>query len=153
MLVLGNSSTYSSHINHSGQDSLTKFVFSSSNISVRTWGSFEQKQQYKSGQYKMQTADCRLQIGYKMQTANWVQNTDWEFILFLAHSCWKQWVRYCSEADVDGSCISRTEVVFRGRKLYSVDGSCGPLSQNSKSQNEFRWSSETHVERNEICMV
>ena len=77
----------------------------------------------------MQTADCRLQIGYKMQTANWVQNTDWEFILFLAHSCWKQWVRYCSEADVDGSCISWTEVVFRGRKLYSVGGSCIPWTE------------------------
>ena len=38
---------------------------------------------------------------------------------------------------VDGSCISWTEDVFRGRKLYSVDGSCGP----------------THVERNKICMV
>ena len=25
---------------------------------------------------------------------------------------------------VDGSCISWTEVVFRGRKLYFVDGSC-----------------------------
>ena len=31
--------------------------FSSSNISVRTWGSLEQKQQYQSVQYKMQTAD------------------------------------------------------------------------------------------------
>ena len=56
--------------------------FSSSNISVRTWGSLEQKQQYQSSQYKMQTADrrpgticrlgtkCRLQTGYKMQTKN-----------------------------------------------------------------------------------
>ena len=40
--------------------------FSSSNISVRTWGSLEQNQQYKFGQWKMQTADrvqnvdCRL---------------------------------------------------------------------------------------------
>ena len=39
---------------------------------------------------------------------------------------------------VEGSCIPWKEVVFRGRKLYSVNGSCGPLSQNSKSQNEFR---------------
>ena len=56
--------------------------FSSSNISVRTWGSLEQKQQYQSGQYKMQTADRRPQTGYnmqtryKMQTADWVQNAD-----------------------------------------------------------------------------
>ena len=27
-------------------------------------------------------------------------------------------------ADVDGSCQPWTEVVFRRRKLYSVDGSC-----------------------------
>ena len=31
--------------------------FLSSNISVRNWGSLEPKQQYQSGQYKMQTAD------------------------------------------------------------------------------------------------
>ena len=29
---------------------------------------------------------------------------------FLAHSCWKQWMRYCGEADIDG--------VDRGRKLH-----------------------------------
>ena len=44
--------------------------FSSSNISVRTWGSLEQKQQYQSSQYKMQTAERAL-------------NADWEFILFF----------------------------------------------------------------------
>ena len=31
----------------------------------------------------VQNADCRLQTGYKMQTADWVQNADWEFILFF----------------------------------------------------------------------
>ena len=36
LLVLGSSSTYSSHINHSGQDSLTENFFSSPDISVRT---------------------------------------------------------------------------------------------------------------------
>ena len=46
--------------------SLQCFFFWSSNISVQAWGSLEQKQQYHSGQYKMQTADrvqnadCRL---------------------------------------------------------------------------------------------
>ena len=40
---------------------------------------------------------------------------------FLAHSCWKQRMRYCGEADVDGSCRLWTEVVFRRRKLH-----CGP---------------------------
>ena len=30
---------------------------------------------------------------------------------------------------VDGSCISWTEVVFRGRKLYSVGGSCIPWTE------------------------
>ena len=57
VLVLGSSSTYSPHINHSGRDSLTKMFSSSSKISVRTWGSLEQKQQYQSSQYKIQTAD------------------------------------------------------------------------------------------------
>ena len=40
-------------------------------------------------------------------------------ISFLAHSCWKQWMRYRSEADVDGSCrpwtggcIPQTEVAL-----------------------------------------
>ena len=32
-------------------------------------------------------------------------------------------MRYGGEADVDGSCQPWTEVVDRGRKLYSVDGS------------------------------
>ena len=30
---------------------------------------------------------------------------------------------------VDGSCISWTEVVFRGRKMYSVEGSCIPWTE------------------------
>ena len=52
-----------------------------------------------------------------------------------------------------------TEVVDRGQKLYSVDGSlwtvngsslaCYP-SPLSESQNQFWWSSETHVERNKV---
>ena len=37
---------------------------------------------------------------------------------FLAHSCWKHWMKYCGEADVDGSCRPWTEVVFRRRKLH-----------------------------------
>ena len=57
-----------------GQDSLSKIFISSSNISVRTWGSLEKKQQYQYGRCKMQTADCRpgtkcrLRTGYKMHT-------------------------------------------------------------------------------------
>ena len=43
---------------------------------------------------------------------------------FLAHSCWKQWMRYRGGADVDGSCRPWTEVVFRGRKLH-----CGPWTE------------------------
>ena len=57
-------------------------LFSNSLFSVRTWGSLEQKQQYQSGQNKIQTANCRLgakcrqgtkcrtQTGYKMHTEN-----------------------------------------------------------------------------------
>ena len=36
---------------------------------------------------------------------------------FLVHSYWEQWMRYMVEQML-------TEVVDRGRKLYSVDGSC-----------------------------
>ena len=62
------------HISIIAAKIVSQGYFSSSNISVRTWGSLEQKQQYQSGQYKMQTADrvqntdCRL--GKKMQTEN-----------------------------------------------------------------------------------
>ena len=42
----------------------------------------------------------------------------------LAHSCWKQWMRYHGGADVDGICRPWTEVVFRGQKLY-----CGPWTE------------------------
>ena len=61
-----------------------EIFFSSSNISVRTWGSLEQKSYTNPVSTK-----CRLQTGYKMQTrykmqtADWVQNADWEFILFF----------------------------------------------------------------------
>ena len=48
-----------------GQDSLSKIFISSSNISVRTWGSLEKKQQYQYGRCKMQ-----------LQTADRVRNAD-----------------------------------------------------------------------------
>ena len=31
----------------------------------------------RTGQYKMQTADCRLQIGFKMRTSYKMQTADW----------------------------------------------------------------------------
>ena len=43
---------------------------------------------------------------------------------FLAHSCWKQWMRYRGGADVDGSYRPWTEVVFRGRNFH-----CGPWTE------------------------
>ena len=43
-------------------------------------------------------------------------------------------MKYCGKADVDGSCIPWTEVVFRGRKLYSVDGSCIMERERKKSR-------------------
>ena len=46
------------------------------------------------------------------------------FITILAHSCWKQWMRYRGGADVDGSCRPWTEVVFRKRRLH-----CGPWTE------------------------
>ena len=47
-----------------------------------------------------------------------------EHFSLLAHSRWKQWMRYRGGADVDGSCRPWTEVVFRGRKLH-----CGPWTE------------------------
>ena len=69
-------------------------AFSSSDISVRTSGSLEHNQRYQSGQYQMQTADCRpgtkcrlgskcrLQTGYKMQTENLYCFFVWYVITF-----------------------------------------------------------------------
>ena len=62
--------------------------------------------------------ECR-RCSYHILTSSviWFRpTTTWN--LFLAHSCWKQWMRYRSGADVDGSCRPWKEVVFRGRKLY-----------------------------------
>ena len=60
--------------------------------------------------------------------------------------CWRKL------STVDGSCRPWTEVVDRGRKLSTVDGSCHASypSPLSKSLNQFRWSSEIHVERNKM---
>ena len=69
VLVLGSSSTYSPHINHSGQDSLTKTIFRAPIFRSGLEARSNKKQQYKSGRYKIQTAD-------------WVQNAGWECILF-----------------------------------------------------------------------
>ena len=38
--------------------------------------------------------------------------------LFLAQSCWKQWMKYCGEADIDRNCRLWTEAVFCRRKLH-----------------------------------
>ena len=72
---------------------------------------------------------------------------NWVSFLFI---CWKQWIRYWGEADVDGSCRPWTEAVDCGRKLSTVNGRCHASypSPLSKSLNQFRWSSEIHVERN-----
>ena len=77
------SSTYSPHINYSGQDSLTRVFFRAPIFRSRLEARSNKKAiKYQSGQYKMQTADCRpgtkrrlgtkcrLQIGCKMQTEN-----------------------------------------------------------------------------------
>ena len=71
--MLGSSSTYNSHINHSGQDSVSKFFWgapifrsglkarSNKNININPI----------STKCRQSTnADCSLQTGYKMQTEN-----------------------------------------------------------------------------------
>ena len=91
VLVLGNFSIYSPHINHSGQDILTKFLI---------------KSQYFCPYLRLawtkaiipirsvQSADCRpgkkCRLGAKrrLQTAYWVRNADWEFVLFFSSDTW-----------------------------------------------------------------
>ena len=68
--------------------------------------------------------ECR-RCSYHILTSSviWFRpTTTWN--LFLAHSCWKQWMRYGGGTDVDGSCRPWTEVVFRGQKLH-----CGPWTE------------------------
>ena len=81
LLVLGSSSTYSSHINHSGQDSLTKNFF----FEPRYFGPDLRLARTKTviPFRSVKNADGRLQTGYKMRTADRVLNADREFILFL----------------------------------------------------------------------
>ena len=81
MLVLGSSSTYSQHINHSGQDSL-KFSFE-----LHYFGPDLRLAQTKTviPIQSVQNADCRpgtkcrLQTGYKMQT----ENSDCFFVWYV----------------------------------------------------------------------
>ena len=92
VLFLVGSVTCSPHIDRSGQESPTTIFFSSSNISVRTRGSLEQKQKYQSGQYKMQTADqvqnadCRLRSLYCFQPFFPILITT-KAQVFLSHNC------------------------------------------------------------------
>ena len=88
VLFLGSSTTYSPHINHSGQDSRTKFFFE-----VQYSGLDLRLARTKTAIpiRSVQNADCRLQTAprvqnadlVQMQTADWVQNADSEFILFF----------------------------------------------------------------------
>ena len=67
MLVLRCSSTYSPHINHSGQDSLTKICFLELQYYlIRS----VQNADCRSGKKCRLGTKCRLQTGYKMQTEN-----------------------------------------------------------------------------------
>ena len=84
VLVLGNSSIYSPHINHSGQDILTKISYQApiflSGLEARL---------NKSNNTNPVSADCRpgkkCRLGAKrrLQTADWIRNADWEFVLFF----------------------------------------------------------------------
>ena len=76
-------STYNQHINDSGQDSL-KFSFE-----LHYFGPNSRLAQTKTAIpiRSVQNADCRLgtkyRLGKKMQTADWVQNANWEFHCFF----------------------------------------------------------------------
>ena len=63
MLFLGSSSIYSSHINHSGQDSITKFFFRASIFRSGLEACLN-----KNSNINPVSTKCRLQTGYKMQT-------------------------------------------------------------------------------------
>ena len=63
MLFLGSSSIYSSHINHSGQDSITKIFFRASIFRSGLEACLN-----KNSNINPVSTKCRLQTGYKMQT-------------------------------------------------------------------------------------
>ena len=91
VLFLVGSSTCSPHIDHSGQDSLTRIFFQLQYFS-QTRASLEQKQKYQSGQYKMQTedqvqnSDCRLRSLYCFQPFFQLLITTNAHV-FLSHNC------------------------------------------------------------------
>ena len=63
VLFLGSSSIYSSHINHSGQDSITKIFFRASIFRSGLEACLN-----KNSNINPVSTKCRLQTGYKMQT-------------------------------------------------------------------------------------
>ena len=80
MLIQGSSSTYSPYINHSGRDNLTKIFFE-----LQYFGPDLRLTRTKSAIQirSVKNADCRPGTKCRLQTADWVQNADWEFILFF----------------------------------------------------------------------
>ena len=84
VLVLGSSSTYSPHINHSGQDSLTKIYFRAPifRFGLEAPSNKNSNANPVGTKCRLQTADrvrnadcrlgtkCRLQTGYKMHNEN-----------------------------------------------------------------------------------
>ena len=71
MLFLGSSSTYSPHINHSGQDSLTKISFR-----APIFRSGLEARSNKNSNTNPVSTKCWLQTAYRTQNADEVQNAD-----------------------------------------------------------------------------
>ena len=70
VLFLESFSTYSPHINLSGQDSLTKISFELQYFSLDLRLARKKKPQYQPVLHKMRTAGYRLQTEYKIQNAD-----------------------------------------------------------------------------------
>ena len=77
------SSTYSPHISHSGQDSLTRIFFR-----APIFRSGLEARSNKNSNTNPVSTKCRLQTGYKIQTADWVKKCKLRIYTVFSSDTW-----------------------------------------------------------------
>ena len=77
------SSTYIPHSNHSGQDSLTRIFFR-----APTFRSGLEARSNKNSNTNLVSTKCRLQTGYKIQTADWVKKCKLRIYTVFSSDTW-----------------------------------------------------------------
>ena len=77
------SSTYIPHCNHSGQDSLTRIFFR-----APTFRSGLEARSNKNSNTNPVSTKCRLQTGYKIQTADWVKKCKLRIYTVFSSDTW-----------------------------------------------------------------